>query len=372
LDYQHCDDDDDGDYDISSPLTRILDHNCKYTLEMQDVKYFLSLPINKPKVQRQILHEKINDITNYQIEYFKKNDVFDLKTPIIIGKLDTLYYILDGQHRTESIKYLNETNLYGDFEVFVSIENFDNEEELVNAYVAINKNTPVDLPENITDWTHFSSDIADFMATYFKQNIRNTTKYPNSPYFNISTFSEYLNKYDVAKRVNKNYKLFIAETINLNNFYKQTYKQTIIPKFKSNVGKHIEKTKSINNKNPCFLSLYKKFEWVEKVINKITTGDNYATMNHVDSSGCHPKIGQRLKMEVWKRRFTTFDNNSCPICQNIISWETFHCGHITSKFYNGPTVVSNLEPICQKCNLDMGIENLYDYADKYRNIMSMC
>ena len=37
------------------------------------------------------------------------------------------------------------------------------------------------------------------------------------------------------------------------------------------------------------------------------------------------------------------------------------CGHIKSVFYGGRTNIDNLEPICTKCNLDMGIKNLMDY-----------
>jgi hypothetical protein len=131
--------------------------------------------------------------------------------------------------------------------------------------------------------------------------------------------------------------------------------------------KHITKSRDLNPYNPCFLSLYKKFEWVEKIIYKIQTGNTYGTMLHYDKIGCCRKpIGSRIKTSVWKKRFNTLDNQKCDICNNIISWETFHCGHIESVFYGGKTDVSNLEPICQQCNLNMGIQNLHEYKIKYR------
>jgi hypothetical protein len=204
------------------------------------------------------------------------------------------------------------------------------------------------------------------MYCNFNLYFKNTTKYPNSPYFNITTFSEYLNINNVAKRVNLNYKLFIHEINELNLFYKKTYSQTIIPIFKGNVMKHINKLNDINPYNPCFLSLYKKFEWVERILHKIQTGGNYSTMIHYDTINCRKPIGSRIKSSVWKKRFNTIENQHCDICSNIFCWETFHCGHIQSIFYGGKTDVSNLEPICQQCNLNMGIQNLHDYKIKYQ------
>jgi hypothetical protein len=301
------------------------------------------------------------------MNYYNINSIFDFKTPIQLGKLNNKYYILDGQHRRSCIKHLDDMNIYGNFEVFVVIEEYENESEMNNNYIILNKHTAVDLPEDITDWTDFSSGIASFMSNNFALYIRNT-KRPLSPYFNIQKFSEYLNNNNVAKRVGMNHVLFIKEINELNNYYRQTYSTSIIPHFKTNVGKYIEQSKQINSTNPCFLSLYRDFEWIEKIIYKINNNHiTYGNMIHIDKKHCqNKKITSRMKTNVWRKRFNTMDNNPCPICCNTISWDTFHCGHIVSRFYNGVTDVNNLEPICQKCNLDMGVENLHDYCDRYR------
>ena len=54
-------------------------------------------------------------------------------------------------------------------------------------------------------------------------------------------------------------------------------------------------------------------------------------------------------------------NGRCYVCQQILEYDNFECGHVNSVNNGGETVLNNLEPICRKCNNDMGIVNLEDY-----------
>ena len=39
----------------------------------------------------------------------------------------------------------------------------------------------------------------------------------------------------------------------------------------------------------------------------------------------------------------------------------FHCGHVIAEKYGGELNISNLKPICSKCNTSMGTENMNDF-----------
>jgi len=43
----------------------------------------------------------------------------------------------------------------------------------------------------------------------------------------------------------------------------------------------------------------------------------------------------------------------------------FHCGHVIAEAKGGETVIENLRPICKKCNLSMGTDNLNDFRKRY-------
>jgi 5-methylcytosine-specific restriction endonuclease McrA len=67
------------------------------------------------------------------------------------------------------------------------------------------------------------------------------------------------------------------------------------------------------------------------------------------------KIPQALREEVWK----TYNKDKfvvkCPIswCTNEISAFNFHVGHNIPESKGGTLDISNLLPICSKCNLSM-------------------
>ena len=42
-------------------------------------------------------------------------------------------------------------------------------------------------------------------------------------------------------------------------------------------------------------------------------------------------------------------------------YDNFECGHVVARCLGGKNVVDNLEPVCKKCNSDMGTMNLEEY-----------
>lgn len=75
-------------------------------------------------------------------------------------------------------------------------------------------------------------------------------------------------------------------------------------------------------------------------------------------------IKSSLKKQVWDVYIgTDIGKAKCLCCKNNdISQLDFHCGHVLSEANGGLTDVTNLRPICQKCNLSMGTTNLHEFA----------
>jgi hypothetical protein len=78
-------------------------------------------------------------------------------------------------------------------------------------------------------------------------------------------------------------------------------------------------------------------------------------------------IPKSLRMAVWKQHIGIEKGTSmCTVCNsNTMCQLDFQCGHIQSEADGGPTCLSNLMPVCSKCNTSMGKKNLHDFKGKY-------
>lgn len=321
--------------------------------------------ISKPDCQRSIDFSHVNDLYKYQIEHFEKYNEFFFPKCIVLGKLKDKYYIIDGQHRMNCIKRLSNKYSNINISINVSLLYLESENELDNKYIAINKNTPVPLPKNISNWKLFTKHIESYFSKNYYKYFKNSNN-PRIPNFNKNKLLEYLIEYDISKKCNNNFKLFIGELENLNTFYLETFDSSIVPYFKKNVRKYYIKSLDIQKEKPLILTIYKNFEWVEKIIFKIKTGINYENMLHINTT-YRPKIKKKLRRKVWEKRFKDSLVGNCYVCVNKLDYDEMVCGHIKSLFYNGKTNIDNLEPICQTCNIDMGIKNLNEYRNEFEN-----
>ena len=67
------------------------------------------------------------------------------------------------------------------------------------------------------------------------------------------------------------------------------------------------------------------------------------------------RIPKALREQVWLKTNKQKFNVKCPIswCQNEINVFDFHVGHIIPESKGGATTITNLKPICARCNLSM-------------------
>ena len=244
----------------------------------------------------------------------------------------------------------------GEKNIYISLLFIETEEELDTKYRIINKNKPVPLPININDWKLFGRHIEDFFTKKYNKYCKNS-KNPHCPNFNMNCLIEYINDNNIAKKFQNNHKLFIKEITNLNLFYAQTYNQSIIPHFRTNIVKKIQKMQSIN---PLFLTFYKNFEWIDRIIYKISNNLKYKDIKHIPKS-YRVKIKKKLRRKVWDKYYNGNTKGFCYVCSSSIDIDEFECGHVNALFYGGKTEKSNLEPVCSICNNDMGIQNLEEY-----------
>jgi len=79
------------------------------------------------------------------------------------------------------------------------------------------------------------------------------------------------------------------------------------------------------------------------------------------------RITPATQVKVWKKRFGFRKTGICVCChQNTIQRDDFVCGHRRAYASGGGNDVSNLEPICSRCNKKMGTHDLVPWCKKFQ------
>ena len=69
------------------------------------------------------------------------------------------------------------------------------------------------------------------------------------------------------------------------------------------------------------------------------------------------------RMAVWQRHCGNEYDHKCLVkfCQNMMNPFQFDVGHVIAKAKGGSNCLSNLKPICAKCNKSMGTMSMDEY-----------
>jgi 5-methylcytosine-specific restriction endonuclease McrA len=321
----------------------------------------LNQEIEIPNIQRIRDDNKINDIVNYQINYYKNNNKFNFLGVINIHycKENNLFFLVDGQHRYESIK-----KLYNDFahdiEVIVEIIYVETKNDLKNNYQLINKNTPLpDFPENI------DKNIPEKVAMNFKNkypSIWSNNSRANRPNIFFNYFQEALGYLTHRLKIENSKELQeLVENYNskLVNWDKKQFPE-------SSTITDIMFKKCSDTK--MYLGLYKhksdeyRYKWVKKII-EIETGE--IIKDEIKKRKIN--IPKKVKIDAWNQHVGKGEKEALCICcrEKTIDACDFHAGHIISEKNGGETTINNILPICSGCNLSMGSKNMGEYVEKH-------
>ena len=331
----------------------------RYNMEAIESFNIIKKKITIPDAQRLIDTEHFNELLEYQKEHYSKNGFFFFPTPLIICQLEDEEYIIDGQHRLKCIEVLTNEKKYPIFYVSVVYIKVKDKKEIEEKYIAINKNKPVQLFSTIDIYKSFYKPFEEYLNKNYAKYMKNTDS-PRVPNFNVKHLLKYMDDAKIAYKID--YKKFIEEFEKINKYYKE-HMDDLSTVFKG------EKLKEIVKNEKCLLLFYyKKYEWTERIIYVNEKNVEYKDISH-QPENYRIKIKKPLRTAVWKKRNGDIMTGKCYCCDNVLEFDDFHCGHINSVFFKGETILSNLEPICQTCNLDMGIKNLNDYKNELKKEM---
>lgn len=316
-------------------------------------KEFLKLDVIIPNEQRIRDDEKVKEIVTYQLSHLKDNGWCNFMGLLNIHCCHETgnMYLVDGQHRYESIRKINETN---NIPITFELVDVNTMEELKENYKILNKNTPLpEFPESI------DKNIPEDVARYFRStypNIWSKSSRARRPHIYFNYFQEALGM--LVKELSITSKEYLLDLIIERN---NSLSKWSIESFPDN--KNI--TQLMMNKCKCsgfYLGLYKhvsdefRYEWVRDII-KHNTGKD---MKQPKICKGKKNIPKSLKTSIWDKYIGKDKRSAYCICcnNNEIKVENFHAGHIVPEREGGLTDDTNLLPVCSQCNTSMGVTNM--------------
>lgn len=316
-----------------------------------------SAQIQKPVMQGSLEVERVNSMVE---EYIEKPYLFHCKDKILVADLNNNWFIVDGQHRLEMVN-----KLYYDHNKFEDNHKFtfcwfkvSSHEELESLFTSINKDSKKNqyyITQDITDKIKINTFVDEFKQHYNSYFNKKKSSSSNSRVFSIEEFRDKLIEIGFFKT----------------HYSKSSHELIDILKSKNDEFYTINRydTEIMNNPDSFYQGEMQKMK--DKIILSLKKNNFLQWLTNPQVEPCHLKrhikkpIPPKLRKQVWKKEFGGSFQNCCPIndCSNIIKNEKYawHAGHIVSEKNGGQTVLENLRPICQQCNLDMGSCNWTDY-----------
>lgn len=336
-----------------------------HTIAKISFQDLLKLNINIPNIQRIKDTVKINQIVEYQEQYFREHKHFNFMGVLCLNVMKTatplIYYLIDGQHRYNAIMQLQSRG-YAE-EIYVEFIDIQSENEMKDNYNLVNKNTPLPkFPESI------NKDIPEQAFIRFENlypDYYSLSTRPRRPNLNKTHFQEalaYLTEKINVKCSSDLFNIVNDYNKNLSNWssYPKDVSESMLEKCKKNgfyLGIFVHKSEEY-----CY-------EWVRKIVSH-QTGEDIKDKPKPKKSKKPPKkttIPPQLKRDIWDKWIgDNATSSKCYCCRETkISSTSYHAGHVISEHDSGSIDINNLRPVCPSCNQSMGTTNMRDYIQKY-------
>jgi 5-methylcytosine-specific restriction endonuclease McrA len=286
-----------------------------------------------PNFQRDISTERTKHFVDTLNEYAEETgDIYEFP-PILVGELNGVLYVIDGQHRFIAYKKFfddidindpEQKDIINSFEIFITIRTVSDEIELKTYFSVVNNHyITTGLNTNINEMDCIAL-LKNYIKNVYPEFISHAQK-PRFPNINIDSFASFC----LQKGIRTQEKL-----IQLNEHTKD-----VIP---------IQKKLKIESKspsNPLYLT------WVYDEENK------------------QPKKNRSITPQIRNQLWETYNGRSmdgiCFVCGCEIKYESFEAAHVIPASKNGLDEINNLRCTCQTCNRFMGDTNLNDFKEKF-------
>ena len=331
------------------------------TIKILKISELIALHIETPNIQRIKEQNKIDNIVEYQLKNISDNGFANFLGVINLHycRENNQYYLVDGQHRFESLKCLLQTHSH-DIDIFVEIVEVKNNIELKKNYEMINKNTILpDFPENID--RNIPQKTAEYFQCKYSSIWSKSSTRIRRPHICFNFFQETLGYITEQLGDSK-----ISDFKDLIKIVEE-YNQNMLGWDESQFLKGGFNNKMLKKAKECkfFLGFHSHtdhpwgYEWGREIV-RLKTG---VTPKKIRIK-VKKTVPKKVKLDSWNKYIgPSVGECLCIICNNSqIRQGSFEAGHIISEKQGGKCTVGNILPICSECNKSMGIRRMDEYV----------
>jgi hypothetical protein len=326
----------------------LLRNQVEYT--SKEIGFIISHVSALPPFQRAKNELHVQQIYQFMKQYVDSHHDIMCTGSISFAIYQSEWWLLDGQHRVRALQQLaKEMPEIETIPLRTDLYYVDHSEQMEQLYRIINETKKVDMFRTSIS-LHVWPRVEEWFQTRFPTYWKDTQK---PILLNV-------NREEIKKRMSAEGWLerpmdtVIGALDTLHKHFSTIQAETWIE-----WGYTLDAKKTqLLKKDGFYFGIFRKYEWISRLFTP-----------HVAHFSCEKKrqsIPKQVRNAVWNKRF---DNmmGQCFCCKKSISFQDgFHCGHIQSHHEGGTNDVSNLEVVCEDCNLDMSTMNMNTYKTYFQ------
>ena len=346
----------------------------KFDVALVSVAKLLRLPA--AKVQRLLDPEHIGRMVEEQAADYARYGCFSLLQSVTLARVGEKEgceaTVIDGQHRIKAFEALAARGLpVAEAVVPVVTYWLADEAELLEFYRRINQHRPVHPLEVTPDWAAVYRGICDGLCRLYGPFFRVGAEHAGCrrPHVSLDRFMSYARRRGLAEELRAacvDAGRFVERVEALNDHLRGVLEEGQVTAKDARVYHRCTELTAGSATVPCFLGMFRQFEWVEIALRLARAGgaplaETLAgfTLNRFEKPT--PRVPKALRLRVWEKRNPGALHGGCYVCATHLTYDNMQCGHVVAHIFGGPSSFENLEPVCSACNLDMGVMDLEAY-----------
>lgn len=318
-----------------------------------------------PNLQRNLNQDHINAMIEDQKAEYAAKKAYSMVQSITVARFENNHYVLDGQHRIKAYKALEKQGYPVTDNIPIVIYTVQTREEILSYYNLINKNMPIHPLEIGTTWELYDKPILFYLEQTYGAYFKNENSHCVCPHIGLKGLKNQLKARDIGNKLYMaeiDVKTYIANIEKLNTMFKEKRNDIARYQLDTLTMKKIDQCEKKIPSSPCFLGIWRKYEWLDLVDLMIFHGKDIDTLIFSDFTvKSRNKISIVLREKVWQKINSSGETGHCFTCEEGLDFKSMECAHIIAHSLNGPDTLENLMPTCKKCNRDCGVMNLFEY-----------
>lgn len=346
----------------------------KFEVALVSVAKLLRLPA--ARVQRLLDPEHIARMVEEQAGDFARHGAFSLLQSVTLARVgEKELSVIDGQHRIKAFEALAAKGLpVGEAVVPVVTYHLADDAELLEFYRRINQHRPLceaKILEVTPDWSAVYRGICDGLCRLYGPFFRVGAEFAGCrrPHVSLDRFMTYARRRGLAEELRAacvDAASFVGRVEALSDYLRGVLEEGLATAKDARVYHKCTELTAGSATVPCFLGMFRQFEWVEIALRLARAGgaplaETLAgyTLNRFEKPT--PRVPKALRLRVWEKRNPGALHGGCYVCATHLTYDNMQCGHVVAHIFGGPSSFENLEPVCSACNLDMGVMDLEAY-----------